>query len=260
MLVPGARKSLAHAEAANGNGGGAQEDDEEQQRYMSLVVLGSAAAAAAATSILAFASVRLPVAAGVHSRWCHILDSGVAPLLVGVSVPCARQYSYTERRNRPPALAVCSPLLQLQHGHRRPNLVFMLCEFVPFQGTIFLESYNSVFDYPHTLTPPSLPLSRRHHFQHNHGRWEEEQVRRGATRPAAKPKRPLPSTSPWGGGTAIATVNGGSGTTGASWGGTAGERPRFLGIKEMQKALREAATQLRDTHERNERQLQVVSE
>lgn len=32
-----------------------------------------------------------------------------------------------------------------------------------------------------------------------------------------------------------------------------------MGIDEMQKALREAGTQLRETHERNERQLQVVS-
>lgn len=40
----------------------------------------------------------------------------------------------------------------------------------------------------------------------------------------------------------------------------AGERPRFLGINEMQKALREAGTQLRETHERNERQLQVVGD
>lgn len=44
------------------------------------------------------------------------------------------------------------------------------------------------------------------------------------------------------------------------WGGATGERPQFLGVDEMQKALREASTQLRETHERNERQLQVVSE
>ncbi|CAM9137754.1 unnamed protein product [Ectocarpus sp. 8 AP-2014] len=89
-------------------------------------------------------------------------------------------------------------------------------------------------------------------------RWEEEQVRRGATRPAAKPKPSIPSTSPWGGGSTVATVNGGGGTAGTGWGGTPGERPRFLGIDEMQKALREAGTQLRETHERNERQLQVL--
>ncbi|CAM9801776.1 unnamed protein product [Scytosiphon promiscuus] len=94
-------------------------------------------------------------------------------------------------------------------------------------------------------------------------RWEEEQVRRGATRPAAKPKTSLPTVSPWGGGTTLATVNGGGvGGGGAGWGVTAaaaaGERPRFLGINEMQKALREAGTQLRETHERNERQLQVL--
>eukprot|EP00903_Cladosiphon_okamuranus_P007275 g7051.t1 len=90
-------------------------------------------------------------------------------------------------------------------------------------------------------------------------RWEDEQVRRGATRPAAKPKPAVPSTSPWGGGAAIATINGGGGTAGTDWGGTrAGERPKFLGINEMQKALREAGTQLRETHERNERQLQVL--
>eukprot|EP00752_Nemacystus_decipiens_P001258 g1256.t1 len=90
-------------------------------------------------------------------------------------------------------------------------------------------------------------------------RWEEEQVRRGATRPAAKPKPAVPPTSPWGGGAAISTMNGGGGTGGAGWGGVgAGERPKFLGINEMQKALREAGTQLRETHERNERQLQVL--
>lgn len=55
-------------------------------------------------------------------------------------------------------------------------------------------------------------------------------------------------------------MNGAGGTAGAGWGGVgAGERPKFLGINEMQKALREAGTQLRETHERNERQLQVVS-
>lgn len=147
---------------------------------------------------------------------------------------------------------------------------------MPIQAAIsFLESYGSICHYKQYLVstdeshasplspPPPGCHDHHHHFiifstqNHHHCRWEEEQVRRGATRPAAKPKRPLPSTSPWGGGTAIATVNGGA--TGAGWGGTAGERPRFLGIKEMQKALREAATQLRETHERNERQLQVVS-
>ena len=56
-------------------------------------------------------------------------------------------------------------------------------------------------------------------------------------------------------------MNGGGGTAGTGWGGAgAGERPKFLGINEMQKALREAGTQLRETHERNERQLQVVSD
>ncbi|CAM9384736.1 unnamed protein product, partial [Hapterophycus canaliculatus] len=95
-------------------------------------------------------------------------------------------------------------------------------------------------------------------------RWEEEQVRRGATRPAAKPKTSLPTVSPWGGGTTLATANG-RGVAGGvgGWGGmaaAAGERPRFLGINEMQKALREAGTQLRETHERNERQLQVVGD
>lgn len=48
-------------------------------------------------------------------------------------------------------------------------------------------------------------------------------------------------------------------TMGNGLGGAGGERPRFLGVDEMQKALREAGTQLRETHERNERQLQVVS-
>lgn len=86
-------------------------------------------------------------------------------------------------------------------------------------------------------------------------------MKRGATRPAAKPKHAVPSTSAWGGGAAIATMNGGGGTAGIGWGGArAGERPKFLGINEMQKALREAGTQLRETHERNERQLQVVSQ
>ena len=88
-------------------------------------------------------------------------------------------------------------------------------------------------------------------------------MKRGATRPAAKPKPAVPSTSPWGGGATIATMNGGGGIAGAGagWGGAGvGERPKFLGINEMQKALREAGTQLRETHERNERQLQVVSE
>lgn len=44
---------------------------------------------------------------------------------------------------------------------------------------------------------------------------------------------------------------------GGAWGAQQ-ERPRLLGVAEMQKALREAASQLRDTHERNERQLQLV--
>lgn len=76
--------------------------------------------------------------------------------------------------------------------------------------------------------------------------------------PAAKSKATTSSTSPWGGGSALSTANGGWGGAAAGAAGAVGERPRFMGIKEMQKSLREAGKQAREAHERNERQLQVV--
>lgn len=86
-------------------------------------------------------------------------------------------------------------------------------------------------------------------------RWEEEQVRRGATRSKAKTDSTVSSPNCFSSRNAMMSSNGGV-FGGAGRGG--GQRPHFMGVDEMQKALREAEKRLRETHERNERQLQMV--
>lgn len=96
-------------------------------------------------------------------------------------------------------------------------------------------------------------------------RWEEEQVRRGATRSNAKigsavssPNDGLPSRDASLGVNAMMSSNGGVYGGAVRDGRVGGQRPHFMGVDEMQKALREAEKRLRETHERNERQLQMV--
>lgn len=96
-------------------------------------------------------------------------------------------------------------------------------------------------------------------------RWEEEQVRRGATRPNAitsstgsNPIAGLASRNASLGANAMTSLNGGVFGGAGREGRVGGERPHFMGVDEMQKALREAEKRLRESHERNERQLQMV--
>ncbi|CAM9178498.1 unnamed protein product, partial [Laminaria digitata] len=133
-------------------------------------------------------------------------------------------------------------------------------DFIPLDGKVGTGRGERANPSP-PLPPPAF---RRDHLTNRCFRWEEEQVRRGARQSASKPKPPQQQQqqqqSGWGagafGGSAVA-LNG-SGGGGNGWGGSGAERPRFLGVDEMQKALREAGKQLRETHERNERQLQVL--
>lgn len=85
-------------------------------------------------------------------------------------------------------------------------------------------------------------------------------MRRGATRPSREQQqqKSKAATPAWGGNSTAVAVNGTNGSSGGGgqWGGAS--RPKFLGVAEMQKILRETAGQLREAHERNERQLQVV--
>lgn len=112
--------------------------------------------------------------------------------------------------------------------------------------------------------PPNIPTRFDVNFLLiRDNRWEDEQVRRGATRPATQRLQDVVKSEDWGGNSTNLAVNGNNriGSGGGEddqWIG-ATERPRFLGVAEMQKALREAGTELREKHERNERQLQVVS-
>lgn len=87
-------------------------------------------------------------------------------------------------------------------------------------------------------------------------RWEAEQVRRGATRPAAQERKDRASASASSFVSSSSLVANGGG--GKGWGLAGKERPNFLGFEEMQKVLRETGSQLRESHERNERQLQMV--
>ncbi|CAN0049686.1 unnamed protein product, partial [Discosporangium mesarthrocarpum] len=86
-------------------------------------------------------------------------------------------------------------------------------------------------------------------------RWEEEQVRRGAAQQKDTAAAALPRSSQRFG---EAFPNGAmAGQGGGGWGEkTTGVQ--FLGVDEMQKNLKAVAERLRETHQRNERQLQLV--